>query len=425
MLRRLRPPSGDEGVSLVETVVAMLVFGVFAVTASALLMDMFGLSRSNTQRVVAANLASQRIEAVQAMSALAIPTGTTPVPDVTLGGTTYTTTQTAQFVGGPSGGSVCTGTGSSLAYKLVSVSVTWPDRGTVKPVRADTLRAVGLGGDGIDTKKGSVAVRLTDAAGQARPGLPVVLSPAALSQTTDADGCVVWVNVDQSAAQQVSVSLAGNVGAQGEAVLIAPVSLVSGKLVRIPLQYAPKGALAATPTAPVGYPVPATLGLTLSSSSFQPVSGPRAFLDCTVVATAPQSCVSGSPVRTASALFPGLYGVWAGTCSDAKPAAPSQPAVSSGGTTSVSAPLGAVQAVIGPYTQTTIGTRTVYGYHYPDAGCPAGEIFPATVISAGERRMALPPGTWWACLNADGSDAASVNRSAVVTAGAVTVVVFS
>ncbi len=152
----------DDGISLVETVVAMMVFAVFSLLAVAYLVSAQQVGAGNTQRVAAANLAAQQIELVRSSRTLDLPDGTTVLPAApVLSGTKYTLTQSVRFVSGPDGASVCTGGNDRLAYKLVTVSVTWPTMGAVKPVRTDTLKALGIGATQADARKGSAAVAVS------------------------------------------------------------------------------------------------------------------------------------------------------------------------------------------------------------------------------------------------------------------------
>lgn len=408
---RLRPrPHGDDGISLIETVVAMLVFVVFATSAAAFLINTLKVDKTNTQRVTAANLAASQIELVRASTALSLTDGTTTVTPTALNGTTYTVTQTVRFVANASGDAVCAGTSGTLAYKLVTVSVSWPGMGKVAPVRADTLRALGLGTDQNDTRKGTGAIGLTDAAGAAVPGATVALSNGS-SYVTGSDGCAVFPNLT-TGSYTYTVTATGYVGRQGEAVLTGSFSVTAATVTRLALNYAPKGAVAVTLTAPSGYTWPATLPVTLDSSLLTPTTT-RLFPDCSTVSTSPQSCVTGTP-RTASALYPGAYTGWAGTCADAKPASPPSAAVTAGGTASLTAALGALQV-----TLTTGTTATVYAWHRASAGsCTTGVLWPMVLVTNTSRKLALPPGTWDVTKNSDGT--LPIYTNAVVTAGGTT-----
>lgn len=409
---------GDDGISLIETVVAMMVFVVFSVVAASYLINTLRVDQSNTQRVVAANLAAQQIELVRGTATLSLPDGASQVtPSPQVAGTTYVVRQQVRFVTGAAGDSVCAGTGSTLAYKLVTVNVSWDGMGSVKPVRADTLRALGLGTNQADVRKGTAAIAVVDAGGQPVSGVTVAVG--ATSRVTDTDGCAVFPNLDPGTTYTATLSAAGYVGRQGEPSLTTTFSVTAGQVTRTPpLSYAPAGSLAVTLSSPAGYLPPPTLGVTLDSSVLTPTTA-RSFPECPTAA--PQSCVSGTP-RTARALFPAVYAAWAGSCADARPTSPPAVAVASGPTPgSVTAALGALQLTLSTTTQSSLAGATLYAYHRLAAGsCNGGESWPMQVASAAERRLALPPGTWDVSRYANGSSPLLTFK--VVSAGAVTAV---
>src|SRR5664280_1267915 len=111
----------DCGFTLLEVVVSMVIFGVVALIVAGLIVNTIHLTSSSTQRTVAANLAAQQIEAVRDTRTLDIPDGQTVLPAKTVGGTTYTITQTANYVVGGASTSVCSGSGDQLSYKLITV----------------------------------------------------------------------------------------------------------------------------------------------------------------------------------------------------------------------------------------------------------------------------------------------------------------
>jgi prepilin-type N-terminal cleavage/methylation domain-containing protein len=159
VLDRLRHE--DDGFTLVETLAAMIVFAILAVSVGGTILHLFRLTEDNTARVVAANLATEQIEAARAKRALDVEDGAVEItPKPVVNGTQYTVVRTANYVAEDSATTLCeTGSGSTrLAYKLVTVHVTWPNMGSVQPVRQDTLLALGLGFDGVDESKGTIAV---------------------------------------------------------------------------------------------------------------------------------------------------------------------------------------------------------------------------------------------------------------------------
>ena len=425
MLDRLRSDD-DEGFTLVETLVAMLVLTVMAVTTGALTTRIFGVVKDNGSRVTAANLAQQQVEAVRQKRALDVPEAVTSrTVTVPVNGVAYTVQQTVMPRTDPATPGLCTGAGPSsgvrFAYKLVTVTVTWPGMGSVRPVRQDTLLSLGLGKEGIDEGAGTAAVGVTDGASpaQAQAGVTVTLTPGGAQVVTGADGCAVFSGLVAGTSYSASASQPGFVGASGDTTATTGAfTVTAGGVTRTPLRYARRAAVAATLAAPAGTAPPAGLELTLSSPSFP--TGQRVFPECADPAV-PHYCVSGTP-RTASALFPGAYGAWPGSCTDARSGPPVQVTATSGATASVTLPLAGVRAQVRSGTTPVTG-HTVYALHAADGVC-AVLRWPLAPPLAADQSLALPPGTWTFALTPDGSAAPAGGwPSAVLSAGAVVPVV--
>lgn len=126
-----QPPARDDGFSLVEIVVAMVVLSGLALGAAAMLVDSLGNAGDNRSRVRAANLAAQQIDQARAQieaDPCAIVDAGVQELLVPVGGTTYTVRKTAA----PSVAGQC-GEGT------LTVSVSWPDRGNIAPVVSSAL----------------------------------------------------------------------------------------------------------------------------------------------------------------------------------------------------------------------------------------------------------------------------------------------
>lgn len=391
----------DEGVSLVETVVAMAVFAVVATVSAGLLGQALRVTRSNDQRVVAANLAAQHIEQLRSLRALDIPDGAQS-QDVPVGSTVYTVTRNANYVSSGTSASLCTGSDNALAFKLVTVTVTWPDMRGVKPVRSDTLRALGLGADGADTSRGTAAVALQTAAGGPFAGVVVTVSPAPPSgatRTTGLDGCAVFSGLAPGT-YTASVNQPDHTGRLGDqAVTLPAFSVAAGQVTRTTQPYDRAGALRATFTHPAGWGPPPTLGLTLR----HPYDGEVRFPDCALATAPPKQCVSGSP-RTATRVFPGLYGVWAGVCAVA-PSSPPTAQVSGGRTADVSVPVAPLTVDLRSSTGAPLAGSTLYASAVTGTTCTVTHAL--TADATGTVQTSLPSGTWRLSLTADGSGAPS------------------
>ena len=286
-MRRLRPAAGDPGFTLVEVVVAMSMFAVAATVMLGLLVRTTAVARDNIRRTAAANLAMSQIEAVRTSSATSIADGQTTTTK-TIGNTTYTIKQLANYVSSNSSTSVCTGSGSTLAYKLVTVTVTWPNMGSVKAVRADTLKAVGIGTDGLDSTLGTLAILVAGTSGAIQSGVTVTLSSGA-SKTTGDDGCAVFTGLTP-ATYSVSTSMTGYTGtANTQATTVGSLGVTAGGVTRGTVVYDTTRAVTVALDSPTGAIVPSTMPLRVGDS----------YLSEYTLSTCPSSvtasCTSGVP----------------------------------------------------------------------------------------------------------------------------------
>ncbi|WP_199731987.1 type IV pilus modification PilV family protein [Cellulomonas triticagri] len=229
----------DRGASLIEVVIACVLLGILSSAVLAIVLQTQSAGVGNRNRVAASNLAAREIDMVRSefyrseSAPLALATaGTTtnrrPLTDGTAGqplvvdGTPYTVTTSTQWNVTGTAQSACDG-GSLVTYPTlaVTVRVTWPNMGSIKPVVSAASLAPEKG-DGITTTDVSfVAVRITDATGAPNQGRGVAVTGggATVSGTTDTQGCaVVQVNpASAGTAYTARVSDAGYVDISGTA----------------------------------------------------------------------------------------------------------------------------------------------------------------------------------------------------------------
>jgi Tfp pilus assembly protein PilV len=402
-----RARTSDEGFSIVEVVVAVVILAMAVTVLAALMTRTLGLANSNTQRTTAANLATQQVEKLQTMRALDIPDGRITIGPVTVGGTAYTIFQSSKYV--TVNGSACSGTSGNLTSKVVTLRVTWPNMGNVKSVRSGTIRALGTGSDALSGSTGAAAVAVQSATGNPTAGVSVTLSTApggtvVATQTSGDDGCVVFAGLAPGN-YTAFANTAGYVNQDGtQATTSAAFGVTASAVTKAVLPYDLLGALDVLPTpSSGGYGVPIGIGVTLTTSVWSP-SQSRAYTQC--VGSAVQGCVSSTSDRLAASLFPASYGAWAGTCSDeataaAVPGSPTLLPVTSGATTSYTVSnFGLVNATIG----IAPAGRHLYAVHAADTSCPSGELFDLGAVSLGQTvKVALPWGTWRLQLTSTGN----------------------
>lgn len=406
----MRDGDGDEGgFSLIEVVVAMAVFTVLVTVALGLILRTASVTTTNNRRVVAANLANKQIESARSQLATQIPDGGRTRTE-SVGGVAYTVTQTANYLAPDATTSVCTGSGNQLAYKLITVTVTWPSMGTVPPVRADTLRTIGVG-EGLDATTGTVALAVTDALGAPVSGIPVVLSSGD-SVTTGIDGCAVLTGLAPST-YIATVNTPGWVGAaNATATSLGNLVVSAGSITRGTLLYDRARSLDLAPADAPGFaPVPG-LPLTLRNT----YTGAITYPSCAAVTG--QGCLTGFPGQGRS-LFPAQYTIWAGTCADAG-TAPVVVDLTSGAAdgTSRTVGLGRVTVDVRRNGVSTAG-YVVYAVHAKDPvganpGCTGGEVYTLPPSAVGGTGVLLPYGTWTFALSAtppNGSPTVTLSES--------------
>lgn len=399
----------DGGFSLIEVVVAMAVFTVLATITAGLLINTTKVSADSTRRTTATNVLNSELETARSLTAQAIADGLT-ISTETVNGFDYKVTQQASYVGSSSTTSVCSGSGSSLAYKLVTVTVTWPNMGSIKPVRGDTLRAVGVGKDGLDATKGTLAIAIVGSTGQPTSGVAITLNPGGLVRTTGDDGCAIYTELTPGT-YSATASTAGYVGKDNvQTATASSLAATAGTVSRASLLYDTERNVKVVFDGPVGAIVPSTLVLRAGNSYVAESTLPI----CLTGATS--ACTTAVP-GTVSHLFPETYGIKAGACTEA---AASQVAVdlrpSAANNTTVTVPMGAATVKVANILTPTTGIagRTVTFTHAaPATGCTATDTLTLTTDAAGSAFL-VPYGTWTV------SVAGSLNQSVTFNASAKT-----
>lgn len=202
-IARLRTnDTSESGSSLVEVLVAMMVFAVLAVGVAFSLLTVLAMAKEGRARTAAINLAAQEIDLDR--SAKDVFTLGDVTRTVTNTNGAFVLTRTTQWVSGPGEGNGC-GTGSGfLQYKRISVTVSWDGMRTgALPVRTDTL----LSPRSLinDPALGTLIVSAQTASGAGAQGVSVSAAPTpgvagntavAVSGTaTDAQGCSYLLKV--------------------------------------------------------------------------------------------------------------------------------------------------------------------------------------------------------------------------------------
>lgn len=412
---RLRSPApgsrDDAGFSIIEVVVAMVIFTIFVTAALGILLRTTEMARSNGQRGAATNLALRQIEAARAMSATDIPDGRSS-STTSVGGTTFTVTQTAKYVSSGATASACAGTGNTLAYKLITVSVSWPNMGSVKPVRSDTLRAVGIGNDVSDANKGSLAIGVVGGDGVDEAGVLVTLSPGGKTGTTTEDGCLVFTGLTPGA-YTATASMPGYVGTgNNQTTTVTSLGVTAGAIAHGTLYYDTARTVTLAFTGTTGAVPLAGMPIRLGNTYFAEAT----FSACPGTPTS--GCVTTVTPLQAKQLFPEQYAVKYGACTEVDPSRANvdlRPAVTG---TTVTIPVATPTFIVKTASGAPIAGRVITITH--GVGCTA--VYTTTSVGGAGGAVAIPYGAWTISTpNASSvavtynSTALSSNKTATVT----------
>ncbi|QCB93645.1 type IV pilus modification PilV family protein [Cellulomonas shaoxiangyii] len=319
--------AGDDGMSLLEVVIAAVILGILSTAVLGVIMQTQNANVDSRSRTAAASLAAREIDFVREefartttapieLAAAGVVSNPHPLPGQVAGqplvvdSQRYTVTRSAAWnVTGP-GRSACEG-GSLVDHPTlgVTVSVSWVGMGSTKPV-VSHIQLAPPKGTGVATTASFVAVRVVDSKGRVSPGRAVRVTGGAETRSglTDDVGCaVVAVNPSTTGSNYtVRLTDTGYVDVNGSANPEKTTgSLLPGRL---------------SSTVPFAYDRAATLTVRVVSpdGSLFP-DGDLLNRAITVVATestgasASRSIPVSSAVTTLSGLWPTLYGAYFGS----------------------------------------------------------------------------------------------------------------
>ena len=193
----------EDGMSLIEVLIAIVVLLIVLVPASLLLTTSFRYAASDRRSVQAASIAMTEISelthgsfnTIASLSTCSPTLGNgTPVATVTEESILFSVWGCAEWRNSTGSGDLCSATGSP-GVLLVEVRVTWPNMKR-PPVVDATLANPPVGT--ISATKGFLAVNVTGASNQPISGVTVnVTGPNGYSQeaSTPADGCAYFLNL--------------------------------------------------------------------------------------------------------------------------------------------------------------------------------------------------------------------------------------
>lgn len=400
---RIPARSDEGGFTLVEVVVAMLIFAMISTGFLYVLTSGLSMSRDTRARVVAANLASQQIDLERARASVFEVKNSTRT--VMLNGDTFHVKVKAAWSFNSGASATCqAGTAAgSISYREISVEVTWDNMGSSAPVFSDSAMTPRTKIN--DPALGTVLVGVIDAAGAGVEDATVTLDPAgAAAVKTDSEGCAYLLKVPPGS-YKVTVSKAGFVSELHVSTPSLPVEVSAGgssqlsfaydKATRFTTSYGTAGTLPTNLTTSLisSYGTAqntATSAANPRSIDAYPISSGYSILAGTYAET-PES-----PDTSCLAPDPGAWpadGERVGT-------RPAPVAGLPGATVAATVPMGTVK-LSSPNGSGAYVTAVYVGGGPGDPGCAAAITTPAlqtyrfgSVLPAGTATLALPFGTW-------------------------------
>lgn len=301
-------PSGDEGFTLVEILVATLVFALTATATVGILITAIRTVRENSDRVYSANLARSEIERQRELGTDFITIGNATSTTTTPEGV-FTISTTSNWVGLNQATDACAAAAPGQAYMRVHVEVSGAT--ISEPQVSDTIIAPGDDSSLIDT--GQLAIKVADERANPVSGVTlqvrnVAAAGATSTYITGPDGCVFVPKLAPSASWQVTINRGGYVPriVNGTTTTSA---VMAAQTTRMSFEYAAASSIEFTSSI-ADFPIPGGIPVSMGQDP---------------LAIAPVAAVAYP--KTVSGLWPsvGGYQAWLGACIDSDPASFASP----------------------------------------------------------------------------------------------------
>jgi prepilin-type N-terminal cleavage/methylation domain-containing protein len=373
----------DAGFSLLEAVVAMVIFGIVAASTAAVLVRGVGASSDNRARAAAASVAAQTLDQLRLAAKKNdgyLGLKTQPLDPVTVQGRVYSVFSSVTVATGTNTGSPCTSGGlSNEVYRKIAVTVSWANSGSVQPVRTDTI--VQNPGVASDPAKGALGVIVSGPNGP-RARVLVSLNNGSTALTDEA-GCAYFSGLAAPATYVATASATGYVNENGGATAAQQAGVQRATATVVNLAYAPasqpdisfKTTLADGSSDPA-YLWPGTAGNPLAYTLRNDAKDRSGATTTSLVSPAPM-------------LYPynSGYNVWLGGCATEAPLSVTNFATFEGTTPTVTVPVGGISV------QNTTNRTLNVALKHTDA-CTT--LIPLQIVPGGVAKIALPYGSWTA-----------------------------
>ena len=227
---------GQEGSFLVEALASALIIVIVGLGVLESIDRSSRIGVEQEAQAIAGNLAHAAQEQIRALP-LADQSNLRDTDTLAVDGHQYSIASRADWITDATGDANCTTNTASADYLKVSTTVTWANMGMRKPVKLESLITPGVRSFGAG--QGSLAVQLTDRAGNGISGLQLGLSgTASRSETTSAAGCVLWGYLTAGSGYTLGFSKPPDyVTPDGQQVVSKPVTVVGDETSNVALQY--------------------------------------------------------------------------------------------------------------------------------------------------------------------------------------------
>ena len=387
----------DDGFTLIEVVVAMVIFTIISTGVLYTMMTLLSITRDSRSRQVAANLAAEEIDLARDIND--VFDITFKQRDRTLNGDTYHVERTSAWVYSSGVTAACGAGTGALRYKFVQIEVTWTGmRSPDNPIRSETL--INPNERINDPDLGTLIVSVRTASGAGVGNVPVKATPAAgsvLSAVTDSDGCAFLLGVNPGA-YTVSISSPSGgtyVDVQENPTPTQPATVVKASSVSTIFTYDIAGTLRATFLS-AGTTIPLNMPASLLSTRDPNVKTSSSASNPRTIGVFPWtdgSSVVAGDAKNCFAADPGLWSAY-GTLADGD--RPEAVAVESGGTENAAVPMIPItvtgMATSGNGRYLVARSQSAAGNGQPT--CATTQVYRFAPATATTMNIALPYGTW-------------------------------
>ena len=381
---------GDEGVTLIEMLVALTVFALMGSGIAGMMITAVKTSRDADVRAAGAQIVARELDVARGAGLGLIAQGRVTSSSV-VNDRTYVVTRDATYVRRGSTGSPCDSAGNQgSSYLRITATATWTPGNGGAPVAVTGNTVLSPRPGDVDPNSGNVAIRLLDGTGSPVAGIVVngsigtTRGTVALTQTTTAEGCAYFAYVPPST-YTFWLPDATLVGPDGQAPADQTSAVAASQTVTLQFVAGVAGTLRASTALSASFPVPGTVPVVLYNTAFSGATQTKVFAGTTFP-------------RDAARLFPSPSGYvpWIGDCADADPGADLRPpavTTTAGSTTNVTISTARIEVSLQVDGADASGPWTLTATHAPDAKCPTGRSY--TFAASGEAvRIGMPYGEW-------------------------------